>query len=68
VIKVTTNLIIVYPGLGTDEKLKLTTKLDVEATVFSDLLKITLSKFLKTKQSEKIFQMTNYNLIIKRLL
>jgi hypothetical protein len=56
VIKVTTNLIIVYPGLGTDEKLKLTTKLDVEAPVFSDLLKITLSKFLKTKQLKKSFK------------
>jgi hypothetical protein len=38
VVKVTTNLI-VYPGLGSDEKLKLTTKLNVEATVFSDLFK-----------------------------
>jgi hypothetical protein len=43
VIKVITNLI-AYPGLGSDEKLKLTTKLDVEAPVFSDL---GIQKFLK---------------------
>jgi hypothetical protein len=41
VVKDTTNLI-VYPGLGSDRKLNLTTKLNVEATV-------TLSKFLKIK-------------------
>jgi hypothetical protein len=34
VVKVATNLI-VYPGLAFDEKLKLTAKLDMEATVFS---------------------------------
>jgi hypothetical protein len=34
-VKVTTNLIVrVYPGLGSDESLKLTTKLNVEATDF----------------------------------
>jgi hypothetical protein len=38
VAKITTNLM-VYPGLGSEEKLKLTTKLDAEATVFSDLFK-----------------------------
>jgi hypothetical protein len=38
VIKVTTNLI-VYLRLGSGEKLKLTTKLDVEVTVFSDLFR-----------------------------
>jgi hypothetical protein len=37
-VEVTTNLI-VYPGLGSLKKLKLTTKLNVEATVFSDLFK-----------------------------
>jgi hypothetical protein len=39
----------VYPGLGSDEKFKLTTKLDVKATVFRIYLKITLSKRLKTR-------------------
>jgi hypothetical protein len=38
VVKVATNLI-VYPGLGSDEKLKLTIKLDVEATVLSVLFR-----------------------------
>jgi hypothetical protein len=38
VIKVTTNLIL-YLRLGSGEKLKLTTKLDVEVTVFSDLFR-----------------------------
>jgi hypothetical protein len=37
VVNVTTNLI-VHLGLGSDEKIKLTKKLDVE-TVFSDLFK-----------------------------
>jgi hypothetical protein len=58
VVKVATNLI-VYPGLGSDEKLKLTIKLDVEALQFYLFyLEITLSTFLKTKSILKVFEMT----------
>jgi hypothetical protein len=49
VIKVTTNLIIVYPGLGTDEKLKLTTKLDVEATGFLGSIKNYIIKIFENQ-------------------
>jgi hypothetical protein len=50
VVKVTTNLI-VYSGLGSEEKLKLTTKLDVKTAVFfgNMYLKTTLSKINKKK-------------------
>jgi hypothetical protein len=46
VVKVKANLI-VYLGLRSDEKLKLTTKLDVEATVFSDPFKNYIIKILE---------------------
>jgi hypothetical protein len=46
VVKIRTNLI-VYLAIESDEKLRLTTKLDVEATGFSDLFKN--SEFFKTK-------------------
>jgi hypothetical protein len=39
---------IVYPGLGADEKLKLTTKLALEAS-FSDLFKNSIIKIFETK-------------------
>jgi hypothetical protein len=52
-VKVTTNLI-VYPGLGSDEKLKLTTKLNVEATVFSDLFKNYIIQVSPKKKDESI--------------
>jgi hypothetical protein len=64
VVKVTTNLI-VYPGLGSDEKLKLTTKLNVEATVFSDLFKNYIIQVSPNKirvHSSLIYQMTNNNM------
>jgi hypothetical protein len=48
VVKVRTNLI-VYAGFGSEEKLKLTTKLDVEATVFSDLFKNHIIKIFENQ-------------------
>jgi hypothetical protein len=39
----------IYPGWGSDEKLKLTTKLAVEATVFSDLCKNYIIKILENQ-------------------
>jgi hypothetical protein len=48
VVKVARNLI-VFPGLGFDEKWKLTTKLDVEPTVFSVLFKTYINKIFENK-------------------
>jgi hypothetical protein len=48
VVKITTHLI-VYLALGSAEKLKLITKLDVEATIISDLFKNYLIKIFGNK-------------------
>jgi hypothetical protein len=58
VVKVTMNLI-VYPELGSDEKLKLTTKLDVKPYSFSDLFKNYVIKMFENQINfKKVFKMT----------
>jgi hypothetical protein len=51
-VKVTTNLIIVYPVLGSDEKL-MCCSVDVEVTVFSDLFENYIIKIFENQLNFK---------------